>query len=148
MRGRKHIGALFKYYFSDLGIRNAILDFMHRDKGHLMENIIYNELIYRGYDVEIGVIEAYSKNNNKTIRVNYEADFIARMGSRVYYIQAAYDMPNEEKYEQESKPLNLINDSFKKIIVTRQSAPITHDINGITIIGIIDFLLDQSSMDK
>ncbi len=149
IRGRKHIGALFKYYFSDMGIRNARLNFMHHDKGHSMENIIYNELIYRGYDVEVGVIETYSKdNNNKTIRVNYEADFVARMGSKVYYIQSAYDIPNEEKYEQESKPLKLINDSFKKIIVTRQSAPITHDINGITIIGIIDFLLDKTSMDK
>ncbi len=149
IRGRKHIGALFKYYFSDLGIRNARLDFMHHDKGHSMENIIYNELIYRGYDVEVGVIEAYSKDeNNKTIRVNYEADFIARMGSKVYYIQSSYDIPNEKKYEQESKPLKFIHDSFKKIIVTRQSVPITHDINGITIIGIIDFLLDKTSMDK
>lgn len=149
IRKRKNIGATYKYYFSDIGIRNAILDFLHQDKDHIMGNIIYNELINRGYSVEIGILETFSKDkNNKTIRVNYETDFVAKIGSKVYYIQAAYDIANEEKYEQEAKSLTLINDSFKKIIVTRKSGPITHDINGITTIGVIDFLLDENSLDK
>ncbi len=148
IRGRKYIGALYKYYFSDIGIRNSRLDFMHQDKGHIMENIIYNELIHRGYDVEVGVLETYSKNkDNKTIRINYETDFIAKKGSRIYYIQSAYDILNNDKYEQECKSLKLINDSFKKIIVTRNDIPISHDINGITIMGIVDFLLEENSMD-
>lgn len=148
IRGRKHIGALFKYYFSDLGIRNARLDFMHDDLGHAMENIIYNELVYRDFDIEVGVVEVYSKDsNNKTIRINYETDFIAKKGSRKYYIQCAYDIQNETKYKQETKSLSLINDSFKKLLITRKTAPVTHDIEGITIIGIIDFLLNENSLD-
>lgn len=148
IRGRKHIGALFKYYFSDIGIRNSRLNYMHNDKGHIMENIIYNELKYRGYNVEVGVVEVYSKDqNNKTIRVNYETDFIAKKGSRCYYIQSAYDIINEDKYIQETKSLSLINDSFKKILVVRQSAPIKHDEKGITTIGIVDFLLNENSLD-
>lgn len=148
IRGRKHIGALYKYYFSDLGIRNARLDFMHDDKGHAMENIIYNELVYRGFEVEVGVVEVYSKDSNdKTIRINYETDFIAKKGSRKYYIQSAYDIQNENKYRQETKSLSLINDSFKKILVTRQTMPVTHDNDGITTIGVIEFLLNDDSLD-
>lgn len=114
-----------------------------------MENIIYNELLYRGYDVEVGVVEIYSKNQEgKTIRINYETDFVVRKGSKCYYIQSSYDIPNEDKYKQETKSLNLINDSFKKILVIRQSVPITHDINGITTIGIIDFLLREDSLEQ
>lgn len=148
IRGRKKIGALYKYYYSDLGIRNSRLNFLHMDKGHVMENIIYNELIYRGYSVEVGVIDFYTKENNKTKRNIYETDFVVRKGSKIYYIQSAYDIPNEEKYLQESKSLSLINDSFKKIIVVRQSGPIRHDEKGITTIGIIDFLLNENSLDE
>lgn len=148
IRGRKKIGALYKYYYSDLGIRNSRLNFLHMDKGHVMENIIYNELIYRGYSVEVGVLDFYTKENNKTKRNIYETDFVVRKGSKIYYIQSAYDIPNEEKYLQESKSLSLINDSFKKIIVVRQSGPIRHDEKGITTIGIIDFLLNENSLDE
>ena len=113
-----------------------------------MENIIYNELIYRGYSVEVGVLDFYTKENNKTKRNIYETDFVVRKGSKIYYIQSAYDIPSEEKYLQESKSLSLINDSFKKIIVVRQSGPIRHDEKGITTIGIIDFLLNENSLDE
>lgn len=148
IRGRKKIGALYKYYYSDLGIRNSRLNFLHMDKGHVMENIIYNELIYRGYSVEVGVLNFYTKESNKTKRNIYETDFVVRKGSKIYYIQSAYDIPSEEKYLQESKSLSLINDSFKKIIVVRQSGPLRHDEKGITTIGIIDFLLNENSLDE
>lgn len=148
IKGRKHIGALYKYYFIDLGLRNSRLDFMHNDKGYIMENIIYNELIYRGFNVEIGVIESFTKDiDKKTIRKIYETDFVAKKGSKVYYIQSCYDISNEDKYEEEEKSLNLIDDSFKKIIITSKNLPVTHDIHGITIIGIIEFLLNENSLD-
>lgn len=148
IRGRKQIGALYKYYFSDLGLRNSRLNFLHMDKGHVMENIIYNELLYRGYSVEVGVIDYYSKENGKTKRSTYETDFIVRKGSKLYYIQSAYEMLSEDKYNQESKSLTLINDSFKKIIIVRQSGPVRHDDRGITIIGIVDFLLNENSLEE
>lgn len=148
IRGRKQIGALYKYYFSDLGLRNSRLNFLHMDKGHVMENIIYNELLYRSYSVEVGVIDYYSKENGKTKRSTYETDFVVRKGSKIYYIQSAYEMLSEDKYNQESKSLTLINDSFKKIIIVRQSGPIRHNDKGITIIGIIDFLLNENSLEE
>jgi predicted AAA+ superfamily ATPase len=148
IRGRKQIGALYKYYYSDLGLRNSRLNFLHRDSGHVMENIIYNELIYRGYSVEVGVVDSFSKENNKTVRKSYETDFVVRKVSKIYYIQSAYDILNEEKYIQESKSLTLINDSFRKIIVVRQTGPVRHDEKGITTIGIIDFLLNENSLDE
>ena len=115
----------------------------------MMENIIYNELKYRGFSVEIGVVEVYSKNKeNKTIRITYETDFVASKGNNKYYIQSAYSLYDEEKIEQEKKSLKNINDSFKKIIITRESLPIRRDENGIVIMGIIDFLLNDDSLDK
>lgn len=148
IRGRKQIGALYKYYYSDVGVRNSRLDFLHMDKGHVMENIIYNELIYRGYSVEVGVVETYSKENDKTKRSTYETDFVVRKGSRRYYIQSAYEIPNDEKYDQERKSLTLIDDSFKKMIVVRQSGPVRHDEKGVTTIGVIDFLLNEDSLEE
>lgn len=149
VRGKKHIGAQYKYYFVDSGLRNSRLDFLHHDYGHMMENIIYNELKYRGFSVEIGVVEVYSKNKeNKTIRITYETDFVASKGNNKYYIQSAYSLYDEEKIEQEKKSLKNINDSFKKIIITRESLPIRRDENGIVIMGIIDFLLNDDSLDK
>lgn len=114
IKGRKQIGALYKYYFSDIGIRNSRLNFLHKDLGHVMENIIYNELIYRGYSVGIGIIESFSKENNKTIRNTYETDFVVKKGSKFYYIQSAYNINNEEQYDREIRPLVLINDSLQK----------------------------------
>lgn len=147
IRGRKKIGALCKYYFTDVGIRNSLLDFLSPDYGHVMENIIYNELIYRGYSVEVGIINAFSKENGVSKRNTYETDFLIRKGSRRYYIQSCYSLLGEETYERESKPLRLIHDSFKKIIVTRKGGPIRRDAYGITQMGIVDFLLNEDSLD-
>ena len=148
VRGRNHIGATYKYYFADPGLRNARLDFLHRDDGHVMENIIYNELIRRGYSVQVGVVEAYSKDeNDKTIRTKLETDFVASVGSKYYYIQSAFKMDTPEKEEQERKSLTHIHDSFKKIIVTRDSGPIRRDEFGIVYMGIEQFLLDENSLD-
>lgn len=149
VRGRKHIGAQYKYYFIDSGLRNSRLDFLLHDYGYVMENIIYNELKYRGYTVEVGVVEVYSKNKEgKTIRQTFETDFVASKGNNKYYIQSAYSIYDEQKYEQERKSLINIRDSFKKIIITRESLPIRRDEKGIVIMGIIEFLLDESSLDK
>lgn len=147
IRGRKNIGALYKYYFTDLGIRNSLLHFLSRDFGHIMENIIYNELVYRGYSVEIGVINAFKKENGTTKRENYETDFLVRKGSLTYYIQSCYSLNDEQTYERETRPFRLIDDSFKKIIVTRLGGPIRHDEHGITQMGIVDFLLREDSLD-
>lgn len=147
IRGRKKIGALYKYYFSDVGIRNSRLDFLSFDHGHVMENIIYNELLYRGYSVQIGVINSYKKVNGKTTREEYETDFVCKKGSRTYYIQSSYELGDKESYLRESRPFALIGDSFKKIIVTRRGGPIRHDEKGVTTIGIVDFLLKEDSLD-
>lgn len=147
IRGRKKIGALYKYYFTDVGIRNARTNFLSRDSGRVMENIIYNELIYRGFSVEIGVINGYKKVDGVTKREDYETDFLVKKGSVTYYIQSCYSLNDEETYERETRPFKLINDSFKKIIITRTSGPIRHDEYGITEMGIIDFLLREDSLD-
>lgn len=149
VKKRKHIGAQYKYYFVDNGLRNSRLDFLHHDYGKVMENIIYNELKYRGYTVEVGVVEIFSKNKEGiTIRNNLETDFVASKGNNKYYIQSAYSIYDEQKYEQERKSLINIKDSFKKIIITRESLPIRRDEKGIVIMGIIEFLLDENSLDK
>lgn len=148
IRGKKHIGALYKYYFADPGLRNARLDFLHRDDGHVMENIIYNELVYRGYSVQVGVIEAFNKDNNHKTNRNYlETDFVASKGGKYYYLQSAYFMNSLQKQEQERQPLLSINDSFKKIIISRETKPIRRDDKGIMYIGIEEFLLNNNSMD-
>jgi len=148
IRGRKHIGATYKYYYADPGLRNARLDFLHRDDGHVMENIIYNELIRRGYSIQIGVVEVYSKDeNNKTVRTTLETDFVASLGSKCYYIQSAYRMDTKEKEEQERRSLINIQDSFKKIIVTRDDGPVRRDEYGIVYMGIERFLLDENSLE-
>lgn len=147
LRGRKKIGALYKYYFLDLGIRNALLDFLSFDNGNVMENIIYNELVYRGYSVEIGILDSYKNNNGKTERVTYETDFVAKKGSRIYYLQSCYDLSSEETYEREIRPFLALNDSFKKIIVTGKNGPIRHNEQGITIMGILDFMSKEDSLE-
>lgn len=149
VRGRKHIGAQYKYYFEDSGLRNSRLNFLHHDYGHMLENIIYNELKYRGFSIEVGTVEVFKKDSNgKTIRVNYETDFVVTKGNNKYYIQSAYNLYDDEKLEQERKSLINIRDSFKKIIITRESLPLRRDENGIVIMGIIEFLLDENSLDK
>ena len=148
IRGRKHIGATYKYYFADCGLRNARLDFLHRDDGHVMENIIYNELIFRGYSVQAGVVECYGKDNKGiTQRTTLETDFVASKGSQIYYMQSAYSINTPEKEYQEIQSLKNIKDSFKKIVIIRDSGPIRRDLDGIVYMGIEDFLLNENSLE-
>ena len=148
IKGKKYINTLGKYYFSDLGIRNALLGFRQQEENHIMENIIYNELRIRGYHVDVGMVEERTTDrNNKTIRKQYEVDFVANQGNRRYYIQSAFAMPDEMKVKQETASLTRINDSFKKIIVVKDDIMPKRDENGIVTIGIMDFLLRPDSLD-
>lgn len=148
VKGRKYIGTPLKYYFEDVGLRNARLGFRQIEETHLMENIVYNELRSRGYSVDIGVVE---KRNitaaGKAEKKQLEIDFIANLGSKRYYIQSAFSMPTEEKRMQEKLSLISVNDSFKKIIVVKDVVNITRDENGITTMSIYDFLLKENSLE-
>lgn len=148
IKGKKYINTLAKYYFSDIGLRNAILDMRQQEETHIMENIIYNELIIRGYSVDVGLVEIKKKDNEGNwSRNNLEVDFIANMGSKKYYIQSALSIPDREKELQESRSLTIINDSFKKIIVVKDHIMPRRNEEGILTIGLFDFLLDANSMD-
>lgn len=147
VKGRRYIQTPFKLYFEDIGIRNARLGFRQVEPTHIMENIIYNELRYRGYEVDVGVVEARDRENGKEIRKSYEIDFIATLGSKKYYIQSAYDIPSEEKWLRETKSFDKTNDSFKKIVVVRNSVVPHHDEKGYVIIGLMDFLSTENSLE-
>ena len=148
IKGKKYINTLSKFYFSDLGIRNALLGFRQQEENHIMENIIYNELRARGHKVDIGMIEHRATNREgKVVRKQLEVDFVVNQGSQRYYIQSAFAIPDEEKLKQESASLLRINDSFKKIIVVKDDIMPKRDENGIMTIGIMDFLLNPNSLD-
>ena len=137
IKGRKYISTLSKYYFQDVGLRNALLNFRQVEQTHLMENVSYNELRRCGYSVDVGMIEVRSATQRKQL----EVDFVANKGDKRYYIQSAFALPDEQKLEQELASLKKINDSFKKIIITRDDIAPYHDDNGVLIIGLMDFLL-------
>lgn len=137
IKGRKYIGTLSKYYFQDVGLRNALLNFRQVEETHLMENVIYNELRRCGYSVDVGMIEVRSATQRKQL----EVDFVANKGDKRYYIQSAFALPDEQKREQELASLKKINDSFKKVIITRDDIAPYHDDNGVLLIGLMDFLL-------
>lgn len=148
IKGKKYINTPFKYYFSDLGLRNARLNFRQSEKSHLMENLIYNELRIRGFNVDIGVVPVIIKDNEgKQQRLQLEVDFVCNLGSRRYYIQSAFRMETDEKIKQESASLLKVDDSFKKIIVLGEETPILRDEAGITTISIYDFLLKENSLE-
>lgn len=147
IKGRKYIGTPSKYYYTDLGLRNALLNFRQFEETHLMENAIYNELIYRGYKVDVGVVEIRVDENGKKVRKHLEVDFVINKGSKRYYIQSAYALPDREKIEREQASLTKISDSFKKIIITGGNKPVWRNEQGITIMGILDFLLNEDSLD-
>lgn len=148
IKGKKYINTLSKYYFSDLGLRNALLDMRQQEETHIMENIIYNELITRGYNVDVGMVEIKKHDkNNKWTRIQLEVDFIVNYGSKKYYIQSALSIPDREKEEQESRSLLNINDSFKKIIVVKDNIMPRRNEKGILTIGLFDFLLNENSLD-
>ena len=148
IKGKNYINSPYKYYFEDIGLRNARLNFRQTEENHIMENIIYNELKVRGYNVDIGVVENIEQNKKgKTIRKKFEVDFIATAGDNKYYIQSALDINSKEKELQEKKSLININDSFKKIIIVKDDVKPRKDDNGITIVGIYNFLLDESCIN-
>ena len=147
IKGRKYIGTPSKYYYTDLGLRNALLNFRQFEETHLMENAIYNELIYRGYKVDVGVVEIRIDEAGEKVRKQLEVDFVVNQGSKRYYIQSAYALPNQEKIEQEQASLIKIPDSFKKIIITGGNTPVWRNDQGITIMGVFDFLLNENSLD-
>ena len=148
IKGKRYINSQYKYYFMDLGLRNARINFRQYEKSHLMENLIYNEMRVRGFNVDVGTVLAYTKNEEgKSQRTNLEVDFVCNLGSRRYYIQSAYRMESEEKIKQERTSLEKVDDSFKKIIVLGEECPITRDEQGITTIGIYDFLLKENSLE-
>ena len=148
IKGKKYINTLSKYYFADIGLRNAVLDMRQQEETHIMENIIYNELIIRGYSVDVGVLEIKSQNSEgRWMRVQLEVDFVACLGSRKYYIQSAFSIPDREKELQESRSLLNIRDSFKKIIVVKDHIMPRRNEEGILTIGLWDFLLDENSLD-
>ena len=148
IKGKEYIDSPFKYYFQDLGIRNAVLSFRQLEETHMMENVIYNELKVRGFSVDVGVVPVRVKNQDGNIvRKQYEVDFVANKGSQRYYIQSAWRMPTEGKEEQEGRPLRSISDFFKKIIVTADNVLLKRDESGIVTIPVIQFLKDPNSLD-
>ena len=142
VKGKEIITSLKKYYFIDTGLRNARLNFSFVDEGQMLENVVYNELVYNGYSVNVGTYDKVEKNkNNESIRRTYEIDFLATKGNRMYYIQVASDISSEETRNREIKPYISLNDQIQKIIVINKPINETRDLNGFTIIGITDFLL-------
>lgn len=148
VKGKKYINTPSKYYFTDIGLRNARLNFRQLEENHIMENIIYNELKIRGFSVDVGVVTLNTKDaDGKSIRKQLEIDFICNKGDQKYYIQSAFRMDTEEKEKQELRSLNSLDDSFKKIIVLRNKELMTKDENGYLRIGLLDFLLNDNSLD-
>ncbi len=149
IKGKKYVGSLSKYYFTDIGLRNAIIEYRQMEEGHIMENIIYNELRMRGYLVDVGMVAVRSNNGNgDTQRKQYEVDFVVNTGYKRYYIQSALTIPDHEKMEQETASLNKIPDSFKKIIIVKDNIIPWHNDKGILILGLFDFLLDPKSIEN
>lgn len=145
IKGRKYIRTPSKYYYSDMGLRNAFLNFRQYEETHIMENVIYNELIYRGYKVDVGVVEVRSDDGNK--KKQLEVDFVANQGNKRYYIQSAFALPDQEKMDQEQASLIKISDSFKKIIVVNSNTPVWRNDQGILVMNLYDFLLNEDSLD-
>lgn len=144
IKGRKYIGTETKYYFADMGLRAAVLNFRQQEEPHIMENIIYNELRLRGFNVDAGSVETWTVNaDGKSMRQKLEVDFVVNKGAEKIYIQSAFKMPVEEKKQQEEKPLLCITDSFKKIIIVGDNIKRKIDENGIITVSLIDFLLDD-----
>ena len=148
IKGKKYINSPFKYYFTDIGLRNSRINYRQQEQTHIMENIIYNELIIRGFAVDVGIIEHTIRDKEKKQKqIQLEVDFVCNKGKNKYYIQSAFSIPNEEKMNQETSSLDKINDSFKKIIVTQDFGKPWKTEKGYLIINIIDFLLDSNSLD-
>ena len=146
IKGKKYINTPAKYYFVDLGLRNARLSFRQQEYTHIMENVIYNELRLRGYSVDVGVVENVVKENGVFVRKKLEVDFVVNLGNRRYYIQSAYNIPSEEKMKQEQASLLSINDAFRKIIIVNQPIMSGYNEQGILILSLQDFLMDPEKV--
>lgn len=147
VKGKKYMSTPYKFYFSDLGIRNSFINFRQPEETHIMENVIYLELKKRGYNVDVGVIELKERTEKEYTYKQLEVDFIANKGNNKIYIQSAFSMPTEEKLNQEERPLLKINDAFKKIIIVKDYIKRTRNENGIITMSIFDFLLDPDSLN-
>ncbi len=148
IKGRKYINSPFKYYFSDIGLRNARLNFRQQEQTHIMENIIYNELVMRGFNVDVGVIEHVVRDEEgKRTTKHLEVDFVCNQGNHRYYIQSAFSIPDTEKLKQEQASLDRIDDSFKKIIITQDRTKLWRNEKGYIIMNILDFLLKENSLE-
>lgn len=149
VKGRKYIGSPLKYYFEDVGLRNARLDFRQIEETHLMENILYNELRMRGYNVDVGSIKQryIDQASGSKLTKHLEIDFVANLGSKRYYIQSAYSLPDEEKLKQEKASLLAVNDAFKKIVIVKDVIKPFHNDDGILMVGLFDFLHNQDSLE-
>jgi len=144
VKGKHYISTPSKYYFTDVGLRNARLNFRQVEETHIMENVIYNELLMRGYSVDVGVVECREGDARKQM----EIDFVVNKGSQRYYIQSAYALPTEEKRQQEFRPLRAIGDSFKKIVVVKEDILLRRDDSGIVTMGLRQFLMEEDSLEK
>ena len=148
VKGKKYFETPLKYYIADIGLRNAKLNFRQTEENHIMENVIFNELRIRGYSVDVGIVETKeTTGDGKRKTKQLEIDFVANKGNKKYYIQSAYEMSAEEKLRQEKRSLIKVNDSFKKIVVIKDNIRPQTDENGIVTIGLINFLLDENSLD-
>lgn len=148
IKGRKYINSPFKYYFSDIGLRNARINFRQQEQPHILENVIYNELVMRGFNVDVGIIEHVVRDNTgKRQTKHLEVDFVCNKGNQRYYIQSAFSIPDQNKMEQEQASLDRIDDSFKKIIITGDRTKLWRNEKGYVIINILDFLLKENSLD-
>lgn len=148
IKGKKYIDTPHKYYFTDVGLRNARINFRQIEENHTMENIIFNELLSRDFDVDVGIVPFTQKNDEgKIVHKQLEVDFVCNKGSKRYYVQSAFSIPDNEKMKQESNSLLRIDDSFKKVIVVKDTPAPWYTEEGILVIGIYDFLLNVDSLD-
>jgi len=148
IKGKKYISTPYKCYFTDMGLRNARLNFRQYEETHIMENVIYNELLRRDYSVDVGVVEIREKDDKgNSVRKQIEVDFVVNQGSQRYYIQSAFALPDEEKVRQEERPLRNISDSFKKIVIVKDDILLRRNDQGIVTMGLKQFLMDKNSLD-
>ena len=148
VKGKRYINTLSKYYFTDLGLRNALIDFRQQEETHLMENVIYNELRTRGFRVDVGLVELRGRGKGDILdRTRLEVDFVANMGSKRYYIQSALSIPDTDKMHRETRSLLTISDSFRKVVIVKDNIKPWHTDDGILVLGLFDFLLNPDSID-
>lgn len=149
IKGKKYISTPYKYYFTDMGLRNARLNFRQLEETHLMENAVYNELCMRGYSVDVGVVEINERQEDgKYVRKQIEIDFVCNRADERVYVQSAFSIPTTEKRLQEERPLRNVGDGFRKVIVTKDNVVRHHDENGVLIMGLQEFLMDARSIEK